>query len=71
MKKFNHEILFQFLSKEEQDSFMCWENIWISPAETTIIATYISPLSKKIIIPVSDYMDMLRENKIDTIIDNI
>ena len=64
--KFDHDILFQFLSEEDQKSFMVWDNAFLSGTLSTqliIIATYRAPFEERIRIPFEEYQMKLKQKE--------
>jgi hypothetical protein len=60
--KFDHDILFQFLSEEDQKSFMVWDNVIINYAGN-ILATFRSPFDERIVIPFEEYQMKLKQKE--------
>ena len=64
--KFDQDILFQFLSEEDQKSFMVWDNAFLSGTLSTqliIIATYRAPFEERIVIPFEQYQMKLKQKE--------
>jgi len=60
--KFDHDILFQFLSEEDQKSFMVWDNVIINYAGN-ILVTFRSPFEERIVIPIEKYQIRLKQKE--------
>ncbi len=72
--KFDHDILFDFLSEEDKKSFMVWDNAFLnaSRGRDTIVATYRAPFEERVIIPLGEYelrvKEKQREEKLNKIL---
>ena len=69
---FEHDILFEFLSEEDKNNFLVWDNV-ILTIDLIIIATYRAPFDERIKIPLVEYeakvKQLERENKLNKLID--
>jgi hypothetical protein len=61
--KFDHDILFDFLSEEDKKSFMVWDNAFLNASRDTIVATYRAPFEERVIIPLGEYESRLKEKQ--------
>ena len=59
---FDSDILFQFLSEEDQKSFMVWDNVIINYAGN-ILATFRAPFEERIVIPFEEYQMKLKQKE--------
>jgi hypothetical protein len=70
--KFDHDILFDFLSEEDKKSFMVWDNAFLNVSREYIVATYRAPFEERIKISFDEYQMKLkqkeRENKLNKIL---
>lgn len=60
--KFDHDILFQFLSEEDQKSFRVWDNVIIN-YNGKILATFRAPFEERIVIPFDEYQMKLKQKE--------
>lgn len=71
-KRFDHDIVFEFIPEEDKKSFLVWVNVYCS-VDGNIIATYRAPFEETVYIQMSEYNSKLkakqREEKINKIID--
>lgn len=69
--RFDHDIIREFIPKEDQDRFLVWDNIFLSKSGN-IIAIYRSPFEETIHIPIDEYNSRLiqknRDNKLNSIL---
>lgn len=63
--KFDHDILFDFLSDEDKKSFMVWDNAIVNITGDTIIATYRAPFESRIHISLDEYQMKVKEKERD------
>ena len=72
--KFDHDILFDFLSEEDKKSFMVWDNVWIRPKKYTLVSGGIDSIvatyrvryvfdEERIIIPLDEYQLRVKERE--------
>ncbi len=84
--KFDHDILFDFLSEEDKKSFMVWDNVILSQKYTpipdkplsrnvlsvqTIVATYRSPFEERVLIPLDEYELRVKEKERNNKLNNL
>lgn len=60
--KFDYDILFQFLSEEDQKSFMVCDNVIINYTGN-ILVTFRSPFEERIVIPFEEYQMKLKQKE--------
>jgi hypothetical protein len=66
--KFDHDILFEFLSEEDRNYFMAWDGVFCNPngrGSARIVAVYRSPFEQRIFIPLSEYEVRLKQKERD------
>jgi hypothetical protein len=68
--KFDHDILFEFLSEEDKNYFTAWDNVFFNP-NGRIVAVYRAPLEQRIFIRLSEYEVRLKQKERDIKLDNI
>ena len=64
--KFDHDILFEFLSDEDKKNFLVWDNAFLSGTISTklvVRATYRAPFEERISIPFEDYQIRLKQKE--------
>ena len=71
MKKFNQDILFEFLPEEDKKSFMVWDNAFLNVSRDTIVATYRSPFEERVLIPLDEYELRVKEKERDNKLNNL
>jgi hypothetical protein len=71
MKKFNQDILFEFLPEEDKKSFMVWDNAFLNVSRDTIVATYRSPFEERVLIPLDEYELRLKEKERNSKLNNL
>ena len=72
--KFDHDILFEFLSEEDRNYFMAWDGVFCNPngrGSARIVAVYRAPFEQRIFIPLSEYEVRLKQKERDSKLDNI
>jgi hypothetical protein len=66
--KFDHDILFEFLSEEDRNYFTAWDNVFFNPngrGSARIVAVYRAPFEERIFIPLSEYEVRLKQKERD------
>jgi hypothetical protein len=76
--KFDHDILFEFLSEEDKKSFMVWDNVILSQkyasipdSVQTIVVTYRAPFEERIFIHLDEYQLRVKEKERDNKLNNL
>jgi hypothetical protein len=68
--KFDHDILFEFLSEEDKNYFTAWDSVFCNPNAKAagldrIVAVYRAPFEERIFIPLSEYKVRLKQKERD------
>jgi hypothetical protein len=63
MKKFNQDILFEFLPEEDKKSFMVWDNAFLNVSRDTIVVIYRAPFEERVLIPLDEYELRVKEKE--------
>ena len=69
--KFDHDILFEFLSEEDKKSFMVWDNSFLNVSRDSIVAIYRAPFEERVFIPLDEYQLRVKEKERDNKLNNL
>ena len=77
--KYDHDILYQFIPTDHKQRFLTWNNAYQSIEGINIVGVYTvhygvnsrAPFEERILIPLSLYMERLKQKQRDTILNQI